>query len=182
VNSIANLFAQFGEYIGRLWPLAIVLPWEQGVRLFAGNITRLLTHENGWRGTGLHVHWPVIGDVFKLESNVEVFETQPQTVRTLDGKEVTFTLGLQCRIHRLDLFYAQVNDDLKETVADAVRSVAGETALTRTAAELGVEWSQTVRDLAATRMQGWGVKLLRVSIITMTQSAALRIIGSHLVL
>ena len=177
MGSLAELFSSFGEYLGRLWPFAIVLPWEQGVRLFAGRITTLLTHENGWRKTGLHMHWPLIGDVYKLESNVEVFETQPQTVRTPDGNEATFTLGLQCRIDRLDLFYANVNDDLKATVADAVRSAAGE--LASHGIGLLEPWCAAVRDLAAKRMAGWGVRLLRVSVITMTHSPVLRLISTN---
>jgi len=170
MNSLADLLNSFGEYLGRLWPFAIVLPWEQGVRLFAGRITRLLTHENGLRGTGLHCHWPIIGDVYKLESNVEVFETEPQTV-----DDTTFTLGLQTRIDRLDLFYANVNDDLKATVADAVRAAAGEVSLTMEREA----WCQAVRDLAAKRMSGWGVRLIRVSVITATKSPVLRLIVGH---
>jgi len=177
MNSLGSLIQKLLDHISALWPLALVKPWEQGVRLFAGRITALLTHENGIRGTGLHWHWPVIGDVYTQESNVEVFETEPQTVLAADGKEVTFTLGLQCQITRLDLFFANVNDDLKATVADAVRSVAGEGVRLVASDKMDTEWLAAQRDIAAKRMSGWGVKLLRVSLITNTTAPTLRIIG-----
>jgi ribosome maturation factor RimP len=40
-------------------------------------------------------------------------------------------------------------------------------------------WCAAVRDLAAKRMAGWGVRLLRVSVITMTNSPVLRVISDR---
>lgn len=159
-------------WLRTFWPFELIDPWEQGVELRFGQAVKLCTSKNGIRGSGVHFYWPVVGRVVASECNVEAWETEPQTVG-----ERTFTLGIQARIDDLRLYFTNVQDDLKATVADTVRAAAGELALE--AERLDTAFAESVRELAQKRMRGWGVDVKRVSLITSTTAPALRLIGAQ---
>lgn len=171
MNSLTVFFQKLLDEILALIPVTIVLAWQRGVRTRFGVIDKKgdRTSTNGFRGTGIHFYWPIIGSLTRWECNIEVFETAPQRFG-----DQTFSLLVQCKIDDLSLYFKNVQDELKDTVGDTVRAAAGEIALTTD--ELDPIWAEAVRKLAHARMRGWGVDIKRVSIATVTRTPALHLI------
>jgi regulator of protease activity HflC (stomatin/prohibitin superfamily) len=167
VTGLGDLLQRLFDHLAMLVPWAIVQPWEQAIIVRWGVLRKLALADNGLRGSGFHPRWPIVDYVYQQECNLEVFETEPQTVAGL-----TFTLGLQFRVTRLDLYYVRINDPAS-AVADVVRSAAAEIARD---AKPGPEFGDAVATLAKKRMHGWGVDLIRVAPITLTECPVLRIV------
>jgi len=177
MTTLADLLRELLEHVRTLWPFTVLDPWEQGVKLLFGRVVLLCDGTNGIRGTGVHWSVPFAGRIIARECNVEVFETEPQTVRTTDGQDVTFTLGVQTQIERLDWYFQNVNDELKPTVGDTCRVAAAELARAATLAEMArPDWTEAVAKLGKARMHGWGVKIRRVGFVTFTTAPTLRLI------
>lgn len=63
----------------------MISDWEQGVRCVLGNARDLLTSENGLFGTGLHLFWPIIGEV--LVASLEDWGIEPVSLRVINLSE-----------------------------------------------------------------------------------------------
>ena len=177
MTTLADLLRALADHVRGWWPFTVLDPWEQGVKLLFGRVVLECNAQNGIRGTGVHWSYPFVGRIIASECNVEVFETEPQTVRTADGLDVTFTLGVQVKIDRLALYFQNVNDELKPTVGDTTRTAAAELARTATLADMAkASWPDELTKLAQTRMHGWGVKIRRVGFVTFTTAPTLRLI------
>ena len=177
MTTLADLFRGLLDHVRTLWPFTVLDPWEQGVKLLFGRVVLLCNAENGIRGTGVHWSVPFAGRIIASECNVEVFETEPQTVRTIDGVDVSFTLGVQTSIERLDWYFQNVNDELKPTVGDTCRVAAAELARAATLEDMAkADWPESVAKLARQRMHGWGVKIRRVGFVTFATAPTLRLI------
>lgn len=173
--TLGELLSQAVEWFAGWWPFRIVQEWEQGVRLLNGKIRATLTHENGIRGTGVHWFVPGLGEIFTRDANIEVLETDLQTVHVGDAA-VTFSLGVKWRIRDLGALYSKVHDP-DSTVAEAIRSAAGRAfASFETAGEARMSLADAVARDAKRVMYGWGVELIEVSAINFTTAQALRLI------
>ena len=167
MNTLGALLQKFLDSIASFWPFTVVSPWEQGVIVRFGRIRKHALPTNGIRGTGLHWVWPLIEQAYGQECNVEVMETEPQTV-----DKWTFTLGVQFQVRRLDLYYTRIHDTEK-AIADVVRAAAAQVASNGAIDDC---FGDKVRRLARKRMTGWGVELVRVAPITIAESPVLRLI------
>ena len=172
--SIGEFLEQVFEWLYQLWPFRIVKHWEQGVRLTGGKI----------RGPSLMagVHWvyPYLGEIVIEDANLAVFETALQTVRLLDGTEVTFSLGVQWQIHDLAMMYSKIHDP-DSSVAEACRGGAGRAALGFTDfASLSDGLEEAAAKAAREEMRGWGVTVRRVRLINLTTATPLRLIMDSL--
>lgn len=166
---------------GLLWPFRIVNQWSQGVRTRSGKIQRpALTHENGLFKTGIHVFWPIIGDLEKYPSNVEVQELSLQNVRLRSGEELTFSLSATMRVRDWTLVYANVqdpDDSFREAIRGAAATLAREANSIDDFADKVA--AGAVTDQAKADMRGWGVELKRTRLINLTAAQPLRLIMDH---
>ena len=172
----------FGEFLKEalshlygLWPLRIVKDWEQGVRLRHGNATALLTSTNGLFGTGLHVFWPLLGEVLTQETNIETPETELQTHTSRDGKPVTFSLAVRYRVRDLRLLWLKIHDQ-EATIQEEVRSAAGSVIVELDFAEMPSKFPDAVARTAQKNMHGWGMDIISVALINYTDAQAVRLI------
>lgn len=180
--TLGEFLQAIAEWVYRFWPFRVVRQWEQGVKLRAGRIRDgALTHENGLLGTGLHAFWPVLGEIVDRDANIEVLETELQTVRLRDGTEATFSLGVRWRIRDLAALYSKVHSPTA-TVQEAVRSAAGEAARGFEGIDaLGAGLGEAAAAGARKLMHGWGVEVIGVTPINLTAAPALRLIADGLV-
>ena len=173
--SIGELIREVAERLWRLWPFRIVCDWESGVRCKYGNATKLLTAKNGFRGSGLHVFWPLVGDIIVEETNIEVAQTDLQTVATADGIQLTMSLGYKYRTFNLKTMYQSIHS-VDATVANEIQATAGrivqglkyEDVQDRLAAELLRE--------AGTQLAKWGIRVLDINIIDFTTARPIRLL------
>ena len=172
MNALSDFLQKLLDHVSALIPVKIVYSWQQGVRTRFGVVhSEPCTAKNGFRGTGIHFYWPLVGGITCWECNLEVFETGPQRIG-----EQTFSLLVQCQIDNLPLYFKNVQDELKESVGDTVRAAAGELALVSD--KLDTTWAEVVRKLAHSRMRGWGVDIKRVSIASVSTVPALHLIAA----
>jgi regulator of protease activity HflC (stomatin/prohibitin superfamily) len=162
-------------YLYGLWPLRIVNDWEQGVRLRHGNATALLTSTNGLFGTGVHVFWPLLGEIITQQTNIETPETGLQTHTTRDGVSVTFSLAARYKVRDLRLLWLKIHDQ-DATIEEEIRSAAGSVVVTMDFAEMPGAFPAAVTEAAKRQMRGWGMDIASVSLINYTDAQAIRLI------
>ena len=123
--TLGELLQRIFEWLYQFWPIRIIHDWEQGVRCLFGNATSNLTSGNGIGGTGLHVFWPLLGEINVYETNIEVSETELQTHTTADDVAVTISIGVKHRIFNLKRMYQNIHDPI-ETLDNEICSAAGQ--------------------------------------------------------
>lgn len=166
-TTLGGLLQKLLDYLWSFWPFIVVEPWEQSVIIRMGHVRKLSTSTNGIRGTGLQWVWPILETSYSHECNLETVETECQTV---DGW--TFTLGIQYRVKRLDLWLTNVRDG-ETAVCDAVRAAAA-----RVLQSTGIQddFGTRVKRSAKGYMRAWGVEILKVTPITVVEAPCLRLI------
>lgn len=163
------------EWVYEFWPIRIIDAWEQGVRMRAGNPTKLLTSENGWRGSGIHGFWPVVGEIISEEANACVIETSWQTLVTKDGKPVSFSLAARFRIRDLMKLYLGIHDR-DETIENQLLAAAAAAIVTLNLSELDDKFADAVKDEAKRRLTEWGVTLLEVALVNRVEATNIRLL------
>lgn len=173
--NFSELISQLVDKIVGLWPVRIIFDWEQGIRLHNGAITALLTSSNGLFGTGIHLFWPVIGDILTEDANIRVVETDIQTVTTKDGSPATVSIGIKYKIKDLQAVLLKVNE-YEDTVLELARSTVGVIVPTLQWDELVDKLGAAVESSVKKRMYGWGIEVLEVAPINLTNAPAIRLI------
>lgn len=173
--TFGELLSALGERLYGLWPFRIITDWEQGVRVFSGRATRLLTSSNGIFSSGVHWFCPLLGSIESENANIAVVETDIQTIASLDGKQATFSLGVKYRVRDLRAVYTKIHD-VDDTILEQVRSSAGNTVP-------GLQWNDmrerlgpTVEKDVRARMYGWGIEIIEVAPINLIDAQAIRLI------
>lgn len=166
--TIGDLIAQAAEFIYDLWPFRIVHEWEQGVRLRCGRVVSLL-------GPGLHIFWPLIGEIHARNTILDVNVTDNQTVDTADGVSVTFALAVKYRIADLARLYRSIVDH-DSTVLNEVTASAAALAMTMNYDEIEEELPDAVWRDVHERLEEWGVELISVSLYTYCQARTFRVL------
>lgn len=174
--TIGEFLQQVVEWIYEFWPFRIVLAWEQGVRLRGGNVTGLLTSTNGWRGSGIHAFWPIVGEIITEEVNVRVVETSWQSLVTKDGRPVSFSLAARYKIRDLTKLYVQIHDS-DDTIGNQMSAAAAAAITNLNLDQLDSLFASAVRAEARKRLAEWGVALLEVSLYNRVEAAALRLMS-----
>ncbi len=173
--TLGEFLQQLLEYIYELWPLRIVREWEQGIRLRAGTVVKLLTSSNGIFGSGVHPFLPFLGEILTEECNQRVVETSWQTLTTLDGVSVSFSLAARYQIRDLSKLYVSVHDP-EETIKNQL-SAAAEILDSIIAENVAAEFAPAIHDAAKKRLTEWGVKLLQVSLFNRVEAPSLRLLN-----
>ncbi|MBW2271846.1 MAG: SPFH/Band 7/PHB domain protein [Deltaproteobacteria bacterium] len=173
--TVGEFLTQVFEWLYRFWPVRIVRDWEQGVRCRFGNATALLTSHNGVFGTGLHIFWPVVGEINVNETNIEVTETELQTHTTADGNPVTLSLGIKYRIRDLMSMYVSIHDPV-ETLSNEICSAAGRCIPEMHYKELSECLPEQIRAEIADPMEEWGIEIVGISLINLVKARPLRLI------
>ena len=163
------------EWIYEFWPLRIIDAWEQGVRLRGGNPTKLLTSTNGFRGSGIHGFWPILGEIITEEVNSCVIETSWQTLVTADGKSVSFSLAARYRIRDLVKLYVGIHDH-EDTIQNQLSAAAATAILDTTLEDMDERFSEAVEEVAKTRLTKWGVTLLEVQLFNRVEATSIRLL------
>lgn len=174
--TLGEFLKQALEHLYGLWPFRIIRDWEQGIRLRHGNATALLDSTNGLFGTGIHVFFPVIGEIIDSDTNIETPETDRQDLITADGELISFSLAVRYRVRDLKLLWLKIHDQ-DETVLEEVRAAAAEVARQWTLEEVrGGRFGPQVLEQLKARTRGWGLEIISVSPVNMTNAPQLRLI------
>lgn len=175
LGGIGDFLTQAVEWVYEWWPIRIVSDWEQGVRMRAGNATALLTASNGLWGTGVHFFWPRLGEIIIQDTNLEVLETDLQSVEDAEGVVWTFSLGVMFKVRDLKALVLKVHDH-QQSIVETLRSTGGRAcaylATEDVAEHLGEETLRRVRRAT----HGWGLEVRAVRPINMCRAQALRLI------
>jgi len=164
------------EWFYELWPFRIVREWEQGVRLRNGNVTKLLTSTNGFRGSGVHTFWPMIGEILSEEVNVRVIETSWQTLVSFDDRPVSFSLAARYKIRDLSKLYISIHDQ-EETIQNQLSAAAALVLCTLEVKDLDEQFAAAVEQEARKKLSSWGVTLLEVNLYNRVEANALRLLS-----
>jgi regulator of protease activity HflC (stomatin/prohibitin superfamily) len=146
----------------------IVLPWEQGVRVRGGTATKLLK-------PGVHMFWPVIGDIITDDCVVDVNTTELQTCTTDDGEAVSVALTLKYRVTDLRALDGSIQDH-DRTIANEVCASAASWVAELNHDQIPSMLTDAVFDDVHERLAEWGIDLQAVSLFTFTKAQTLRLL------
>lgn len=171
MSGISDLLRDLFERIGGFWPIRIIQDWEQGLRVRAGRITASLSSENGLFGTGVHFFWPLIGEIYKDETNIRLAITDRQDLTLADGRSVTFSFGVRYRVRDLALCWRKVQT-YEGAILDAVMCAAG-----RVVERAGIDaFGPAVEAAARAEIRGWGLEILSLTVVNLSFAAPYRVI------
>jgi regulator of protease activity HflC (stomatin/prohibitin superfamily) len=176
--TVGEFLKQVFEWLYQFWPVRIVHDWEQGVRCRLGNATSKLTSSNGIGGTGLHVFWPLVGEISLYETNIEVSETELQTHTTADDAAVTISLGVKYRIFDLKRMYQNIHDPI-ETLDNEICSAAGQCIVAMQFAQLSTGLCDRILQEVKEQMGEWGIEIVSLSLINLTKARPVRLITTR---
>ncbi len=156
------------EWVYEFWPVRIVQPWEQGIRLFAGRATALLE-------PGLHWFVPKVGEIITADVLTDVNATATQTCTTEDGATVSFELSLRFRISNLLLMYTSIQDH-ESTITTLACSAAAQRVTELPVQQVAEHLGPDVFAAVHRQLEEWGVELEDVSLFSFTECRAYRLI------
>jgi regulator of protease activity HflC (stomatin/prohibitin superfamily) len=175
-DAVGQIILDFVRWVvSVIFPFHIINDYEQGVRLRSGRLHALLTSTNGIFGTGLHVYWPLIGEILKQGVVLRVNETPIQTLTTADGSEATLSLGVRWSIHDVRALWLRVHDG-EETVLDLVQGTAGAVVPTLTYDALHTDLAPAMVAGIKKRTRGWGIDINEVYLTNLCKPPALRLL------
>ena len=164
MSALGEFFHKLLDYVGQLWPITVIDPWQTGVKVRLGN--QITTLDPGW-----HFVIPFVDMVYTSETNTEVFNAGKQTI---DG--VTFEIVGAFRLVDVTAYHLQLNDDPLVAVGFAVAAEASR-AMTEGAWKGATdEMLKKVRRRARIRCRKWGIRLDWIEFRTVTDSPTLRLL------
>jgi regulator of protease activity HflC (stomatin/prohibitin superfamily) len=173
--TLGEFLKQVLEWLYQFWPVRIIHDWEQGVRCRFGNALATLESHNGLFGTGLHVFWPIIGEINVYETNIEVSETELQTHTTADSVAVTISLGVKYRVFDLMRMYKNIHDPI-ETLGNEICAAAGKCIVDMDFAQLSGSLCDRIMLDIKEQMGEWGIEVVSISLINLTRARPIRLI------
>lgn len=173
--TLGELLKQAIDWIYAFWPLRIVHEWEQGVRCLFGNTRCRLTSRNGIYGTGLHWFVPGVGGIEVMETNIEVVETDLQTVLSAEKSPVTFSLGVKYRITNLRRMYQQIHD-AKDTLVNEIASTAGYVASNMKVCTMADRMCDRVLHETKSDIEDWGIEIVSLRLMNFSEAQPIRLI------
>lgn len=147
-----------------------VFPDEEGIRIFLGIKVKLL--KPGW-----YVYWPIIQHVEKISVTPQAVDLRPQSVHTIDEKDVVISGAILYRIS--DACKAILNvQDYDRSLQVLALGVIAEFTSKHKLADLKISDLRKiiltgVREEAA----GFGLKVLRIHITDLGCAKNLRVLG-----
>jgi regulator of protease activity HflC (stomatin/prohibitin superfamily) len=176
-DAVGQIILDFVRWVvSVIFPFHIINDYEQGVRLRAGQLRTLLTSTNGIFGSGLHWYWPLVGEILKQGVVLRVNKTPTQTLTTLDGVEVTLSLGCRWSINDVKSLWLRVHDG-EETVIDLVEGTAGALVPTVNYSDLNAWLPSAMVAGIKKRTRGWGIDIGEVYLMNLCRPASLRILS-----
>lgn len=154
----------------------VIQPDEKGVRTLCGKNPEVL-------GPGLHLMWPVIGEIVVIPVKEQVLDVRSQSLTTRD--KVSIAVGVSIAYEVSDplrtVFEVQ---DWDESLANEALRVIGEYVLSRTYEDCldGPQMGTTILEgLRKTATRRWGLKILRIGRTDFVRCPTYRIMGEPLV-
>jgi regulator of protease activity HflC (stomatin/prohibitin superfamily) len=173
--TLGELIAQFAEHLYGFWPVRVVSCWEQGVLVRAGQVKRLLTHENGLRGTGFHVFCPGLSEIYVQEANTETIITPMQSHVTYDGQSVAFNFAVRYTLVDLAKMYQSIHEAGATLVAEILAS-GGDLINTFTYEDAQGELANAVSSDIEAQLEEWGIEVESIRLASFAKARAMRLI------
>lgn len=163
------------DRIYSLWPFRIVSDWEQGVLVSAGRVSKLLTSANGIGSTGLHWFLPLLEEIFTEDANVRTQETDIQDLLTRDRRALSFSLSVKWQVIDLTRMYTTIHEPA-DTIHNAVEATAAAEVMLNNFDDLDETFGDTVHAQVIEELDGWGIELIEVGVISFTTAQPIRLV------
>jgi len=172
--TLAELISQFAEQILGLIPLRWVNQWEQGVLMRAGQVRKLLTHENGLFGTGVHFIVPLLDEAHTIEANADTVLTPVQVHETQDGEAVSFSFAIRWSVVDAARLFSSIHEP-KDTLVNEVVMSAGGLIGTIDYDDAACFPDEVYRDVSG-RLEEWGIEIEALHLATFARARTMRLI------
>lgn len=176
--NLGELLYKIWEHVYGLVPFGVVNTWQQGVRMRMGNVRKLLLHDNGWFGSGLHFFIPILEEILVEDASTAVVITRAQVSTTHDGKVVVMSFVATYNIAN----YQKVIETVYQTddiVVGAIQSIAGALICQMTYAQARDNLADMVFEELHKRLDTWGLNLEEVTVKSFAKCTAHRLIGGE---
>jgi regulator of protease activity HflC (stomatin/prohibitin superfamily) len=167
----------FIEFIISIWdriiPLAVVAPWEGGVRVRSLPFLRQRVKKVGG---GVVFTIPFADEVEMINTKRQVVDLDPQFVQTKDGKQIQLSLTVTYSIQHADKVWTDVQDHDDSLAAEAMNIAAewvNETDYRDVTIKNLVEACQPQIRTVGFR---WGCKVEKIGVNGLAQAKVLRVV------
>lgn len=141
-------------FIKDILPFKIVDQWEEGVHLHFGKFLRTVQ-------PGLRFKYPFFDQIWVTPVITQTVNLKPQTVTSLDERNVVLTCIVRYHIHDVEKFLLGVmhaNDVLVDTTQGIIRDI-----VEKTTWENLVDLNQLVNPEVNAQVNKWGITVEQVS-------------------
>ena len=172
-----------GDILYKLWdslyglvPFAVINVWQQGVAVRMGNVRKLLTHDNGFRGTGLHFFIPLLEELHVVDASTAVVPTAAQSLVTADGHTVTCSFISTYNISNYQKLVETIYEQ-DEIVTMEIQAAAAELVPALTYKEARSALADLVFEALHKKLDAWGINLEEVTLKSLAKCSVHRLIG-----
>lgn len=156
--------------------LLIVRTTHAGVKFRYGSNVLELTHENGIRGTGLHIYWPLVTECEIVPIKRQTTNLDAQYLDTADGRTVGVSGILVYEISDVVALLTKTYD-YEDTIRDLALATIKTVVIGRSMEALRANSADMDRELTRTlrsELRRFGVRTIRV---TLSDIAPCRVLG-----
>lgn len=175
--TFGDIFHWLKDRLYDLWPVRVIRTWEQGLRVRAGNVHRVLTSANGLGGTGIHVFVPLVDEVVTVNAAIRAAESALQRLTTRDGVDVSVAFTLTYQIRDLRAVTEKVHD-FADSVLDRIRGAAGQVVPALLWEELEAKLAPEMDATLRKKVRGWGLDLIELVPTSLSRAPALHVLGT----
>jgi len=168
---LAKLIDLIAEFILDILPFKIVKQYEHGVVLRVGRYHKNI--EAGW-------HWkiPFFDDVMLCKNTITTLETGTQSLTTADDKNVTLSAIVKYKISNPKKFLLEVTD-ATDAISDITQGKIKQLLANKSWLEAKELKEEEIKDLAGKECTEWGIKIIYVTITSLTQARVYKLYNSN---
>ena len=166
-DKLVALIQQFGNAVS---PIFIIDMWEKGIVLRAGKFLRRVE-------PGMYFKIPFFDSVWKHMVITQSLEMPPQSITTLDDKNIVVKGIIRFKIKNIELFLTTITepkDVLTDTTAGMIREI-----VEKMKWKEGKNVDKVLTEEVSKFMQNWGIDVEKVTLTDFQIANSIRLIQDN---
>lgn len=164
---LAQILEFLKESYERIIPWFVLRDFEHGVVLRLGKFHRVLDPGLSWKV-------PLIDEVFEVRKSVTTLNVKPQTLTTLDGKDIVISAVVKYNVSDPRVFLVEVEDAV-DAIGDITQGKIKDLVCAKTWDDIKAMKDEELKKLVKDEARRWGVKIHYVTITDLAKIRTIRL-------
>lgn len=166
LSHLLQLISEWWEAI-KFWH--VLNQYEHGIILRLGRVLKKNMH------IGINWKWPFIDTVLTCHNTTQTFNTESQSLTTVDGKSVIVAAVIKYQIVDPFIFLIEVENAV-DAIGDITMGKIREIIINKTWEECKNLKNTDIKNSIKTEAERWGIEVSMVTLTTLTESRSIRLI------